>query len=62
MIVKLTVTGALVVLVSVPLMLPVPVAAMPDTVAVLSLDHSNVVPGTFPLNRMVVMDAPEQIA
>ena len=35
-IVKVTVTGALVVLVSVPLMLPVPLAAMPVTDVVLS--------------------------
>jgi len=35
-IVKVTVTGALVVLVSVPLILPVPLAAMPVTAVVLS--------------------------
>lgn len=36
-IVNVTVTGALVVLVNAPLMLPVPLAAMPVTVAVLFL-------------------------
>ena len=35
-IVKVTVTGALVVLVKLPLMLPLPLAGMPVTVAVLS--------------------------
>jgi len=35
--VNVTVTGALVVLVNIPVMFPVPLAAMPVTVAVLSL-------------------------
>ena len=39
-IVNVTVTGAVVVLVSVPLILPVPLAAMPVTVAVLFLVHA----------------------
>jgi hypothetical protein len=38
--VKVTVIGAKVVLVSEPLMLPLPLAAMPVTVAVLSLVHA----------------------
>ena len=58
-IVKVTVIGTLVLLVSVPLMLPVPLAAMPVTVATLSLVQLNTVPGTVPLNTIVVIATPE---
>ncbi|MBK8556066.1 MAG: hypothetical protein IPL65_10010 [Lewinellaceae bacterium] len=60
-IVKVTVMGALVVLVSEPLMLPIPLAAMPVTVPVLSRVQLKTVPGTEPVMPMVVMAAPEQI-
>ena len=54
-IVKVTVTGALVVLVNVPLISPVPDAAMPTTVALLSLTQLYTVPGTLPVNAIVVI-------
>ena len=60
-IVKVTVTGALVVLVSEPLMLPLPEAAIPVTVPVLSLVHAYVVPATAPLSTIVVIGLAEQI-
>ena len=60
-IVKVTVTGALVVLVSVPLMLPLPLAAMPVTVAVLFLVQLKVVPVTLPLSTIDVIAVAEQI-
>jgi len=59
--VKLTVTGALVVFVSVPEILPEPVAAMPVTVAVLFLVHAYVVPLTAPVKAIVVIAVAEQI-
>lgn len=58
-IVNVTVTGALVVLVSVPEMSPAPLAAIPVTVPVLSLVQLKVVPLTAPLNTMEVMGRPE---
>ena len=61
MIVKVTVIGANVVLVSVPLILPEPLAAMPVTVALLSLVHVKVVPATLPELTMVVMAEPLQM-
>ena len=60
-IVKVTVTGAVVVLVSPPLILPVPLVAMPVTATLLSLDQLNVVPVRPPLKAIVVMVAPEQM-
>ena len=60
-IVKVTSTGAAVVLVSVPEILPFPLAAMPVTVAVLFLVQLYVVPLTGPLNTMVVITFPEQM-
>ena len=60
-IVKVTVTGAFVVLVSEPLIVPEPLAGIPVTVAVLSLVQLNTVPATVPLNAIGVMAAPEQI-
>jgi hypothetical protein len=60
-IVNVTVTGALVVLVSVPLILPLLLPAIPVTVPVLSLVQLKVVPLTFPLNTIVVMALPEQM-
>lgn len=54
-IVKVTVTGALVVLLSVPLILPAPLAAMPVTATVLSLVQLNTVPATVPFITIVVM-------
>ena len=59
--VKVTVTGALVVLVNEPLILPVPLAAMPVTATVLSLVQLKTVPATLPLNTIVVMAEPEHI-
>ena len=60
-IVNVTVTGALVVLVSEPLILPVPLAAIPVTVPVLFLVQLNTVPVTLPVNAIVVMAEPEQM-
>ena len=60
-IVKVTVTGALVVLVSVPEMLPEPLAAMPVTVPVLLRVHAYVVPVTAPVSTMVLIEAAEQM-
>jgi len=60
-IVKVTVTGALVVFVNVPEILPLPLVAMPVTVAVLSLVHAYVVPLTAPVNAIVVIADAEQI-
>jgi len=60
-IVKVTVNGALVVLVNVPLILPEPLAAIPVTVAVLFLVQLKVVPETAPESTIVVIGVPEQI-
>ena len=60
-IVNVTVTGALVVFVNVPLILPEPLAAIPVTVTVLFLTQLNTVPGTVPVNTMVVIGLAEQI-
>lgn len=60
-IVNVTVTGISVVFVSDPLILPVPVAAIPVTVPVLFLLHVYVVVGTEPLIAIVVIPVPEQI-
>lgn len=59
--VKVTVTGAFVVLVKAPLILPVPLEAMPVTALVLSLLQLYVVPGTVLDNTIVVIADPEQI-
>ena len=59
--VKVTVTGAFVVLVRLPVILPVPLEAIPVTAAVLSRVQLNVVPGTFPLSMIVVIELPEHI-
>ena len=58
--VKVTVIGKLVGLVNDPLILPVPLAAIPVTMP-LSLVQLYTVPGTVPLNTIVVIVAPEQI-
>ncbi|MNQ59299.1 hypothetical protein D3C85_735320 [compost metagenome] len=60
-IVNVTVTGAFVVLVKLPLMFPLPLAAIPITVPVLSLVQLKVVPATFPESTIVVMAPVEQI-
>jgi len=60
-IVKVTVTGALVVLVSTPLMSPLPLAGIPVTIAVLSLVQFNVVPVVLPVRTIVVIAEAEQI-
>ena len=60
-IVKVTVTGALVVLVSDPVMSPLPEAAMPVTDAVLSLVHAYAVPVTAPVKDIGEITASEQI-
>ena len=59
--VNVTVTGALVVLVNAPLMLPLPLAAIPVTATVLFLVQLKVVPLTFPFNTIVVIVLPEQM-
>ena len=59
--VNVTVTGALVVLVNVPLILPVPPFGIPVTVNTLSLAQLNTVPATFPDNAIVVIAEPEQM-
>jgi hypothetical protein len=59
--VKVTVIGVLVVLVNEPLMFPLPLAAMPVTVTVLSLVQLKTVPGTEPVNTIVVIGLPEQM-
>lgn len=56
---KVTVTGALVVFVNVPDILPAPLAAMPVTVATLSLVQLYTVPATLPDNTIVVIGLPE---
>ena len=61
-IVKVTVTAALVVFVNVPLIgLPDPLAAMPVTLTVLSLVQVYVVPATAPVSAILVIAVPEQI-
>ena len=59
--VNVTVTGALVVLVNVPLISPVPLAARPVTELVLSLVQPKTVPATLPVDAMVVIAAPEHL-
>ena len=59
--VKVTVTGTLVVFVNVPLILPLPLAAIPVTATVLSLVQLKTVPATLPESTIVVIDSPEQI-
>lgn len=59
-IVNVTVTGALVVLVKVPLISPEPFAPIPVTVPVLSLVQLKVVPPTAPESAIVVIGKPEQ--
>ena len=58
-IVKFTVIGILVRLVSVPDILPAPLAAIPVTVPALSLVQLNTVPTTLPDNTIVVIATPE---
>ena len=58
---NVTITGELVVLVSVPLILPAPLAAIPVTATVLFLVQLYTVPATLPVNAMVVMAAPLQV-
>ena len=59
--VKVTVIGAKVVLVNDPLISPAPLAAIPVTVATLSLVQLYTVPTTLPLFTIVVIAEPEQI-
>ena len=61
MMVNVTVTGALVVLVSVPLILPAPLAAIPVTATVLSLVQLYTVPTTLPVITIVVIGLAEQM-
>lgn len=60
-IVKVTSTGALVVLVKLPLMVPAPAGAIPVAAALLSLVQLNTVPATLPVNTIGVIAPPEQI-
>src|SRR5258706_591872 len=59
--VNVTVTGALVVLVNVPLILPAPLAANPVTATALSLVQLNVVLATLPDNTIVVIGLAEHL-
>ena len=59
--VKVIVTGAFVVFVKLPVMLPVPLEAMPVTSTVLSRAQVNVVPETGPEGVIVLIEPPEQI-
>jgi hypothetical protein len=60
-IVNVTVIGAVVGLINVPLIVPDPLAPIvPVTVAVLSLVQLKTVPGTLPVNVIGVMDCPVQ--
>ena len=59
-IVNVTSIGALVVLVSVPLILPVPLAGIPSTVTVLFLVQLKVVPATLPVNMIGMIRLSEQ--
>ena len=59
--VKVTVIGARVVLVKLPLMSLVPLAAIPVTVPVLFLLQLKVVAATLPVIVIVVIVAPEQM-
>jgi hypothetical protein len=60
-IVKVTVTAALVLFVKLPLMFPVPVAKIPDAVAVLSLVQLKLVEDTFPDKTIAVIALAEHI-
>lgn len=60
--VKVTVIGALVVLINVPIISPTPLAGIvPVTATVLSLVQLNTVPATLPVNTTGVIALPEQI-
>ena len=59
--VNVTVTGEFVAFVSVPLILPEPLFAIPVTATILSLDQLNVVPPTLPDNTIVVIATPEHL-
>jgi hypothetical protein len=60
-IVNVTKTGAKVVLVSVPLIFPLPLAAMPVTANVLFLVQLKAVPATLPVKTMGKIGLPEQM-
>jgi hypothetical protein len=60
-IVNVTVTGALVMLVNIPLIFPVPLAAMPVSDAVLFLVQLNEVPTKLLVKAMLLIAEPEQI-
>jgi hypothetical protein len=59
--VKVTVTGALVVFVKLPLMFPLPLAAIPVTATVLSLDQLNEVEATLPESAIDVIALAEHM-
>lgn len=59
--VKVVVCSDVVVLVSVPEILPVPLAGIPVTLAVLFLVQLYTVPATLPVRAIVVIGVPEQI-
>lgn len=61
MIVKVTVTAALVVLTNTPAISPVPLAGIPVTVTVLSLVQLKTVLATLPVRIIVVIPEPEHI-
>ena len=60
-IVNVTVIGVVFVLVNAPLMLPLPLAAIPVTVPLLSLIQLNMVEGTVPVITIVEIPVPEHI-
>jgi len=59
--VKVTVTGALVILTNTPPISPVPLAGIPVTVPVLFLVQLKTVLATLPVRAMTVIPEPEQI-
>lgn len=59
--VKVTVTGVVAVVVNVPLILPVPLAAIPVAATTLSLVHLYTVPATGLVRLIVVIGEPEQL-
>ena len=59
--VNVTVIGAAVVFVSVPVISPDPLAAMPVTPAVLSLTHEKVVPVVLLVKPIVPIATPEHL-
>lgn len=60
-IMKVTVAATLVVLLKLPLIVPLPLAAIPLTATVLFLVQLKVVAATLPESTIAVIEAPEQM-